>query len=71
MEKHPGSFDIAHIKDANGNTSATRVGNIFVIGDGKKPAISLPKGEGIKLSLIEERDARIDDEEEEEDEDDN
>ena len=48
------------------------VENIFVIGDGKSPAISLPKGEGIKLSLIEERDARIDDEDEgDDDEDDN
>lgn len=65
IEKHPGSFDIAHIKDANGNTFATRVSNIFVIGDGKSPAISLPKGEGIKLTLIEERDLKVDDEEEE------
>ena len=59
VEKHPGSFDIAHVKDSKGNSFATRVGNIFVIGDGKQPAISLPKGDGIKLSLIEERDARL------------
>jgi len=39
-----------------------------VIGDGKNPAISIPKGEGIKLSLIEQRDAKIDDEVEEEEE---
>jgi len=52
VEKHPGSFDIAHIKDAEGATFATRVSNIFIIGDGKSPAISLPKGEGIKLTLI-------------------
>merc|ERR1711907_347664 len=62
IEKHPGSFDIAHVKDAHGQTFATRVSNVFVIGDGKSPAISLPKGEGIKLSNIEERDARRDDE---------
>lgn len=66
VERHPGSFDIAHIKDANGNTFATRVGNIFVIGDSKSPAISLPKGEGIKLTLIEERDAKMGDEAEDE-----
>jgi len=70
VEKHPGSFDIAHIKDANGNTFATRVGNIFVIGDGKSPAISLPKGEGLKLTLIEERDQKMDEEEEDDEEDD-
>lgn len=69
LEKHPGSFDIAHIKDANGNTFATRVSNIFVIGDGKSPAISLPKGEGIKLTLIEERDLKLDDEDEEDEDD--
>lgn len=69
VEKHPGSFDIAHVKDAAGNSFATRVGNVFVIGDGKSPAISLPKGDGIKLTLIEERDNRLDDEEEEDDDD--
>lgn len=36
-----------------------------MIGDGKAPAISLPKGDGIKLTLVEERDARLGKEEEE------
>ena len=36
VEKHPGSFDIAHIKDAEGNAFATRTTNIFAIGEGKK-----------------------------------
>ena len=62
VEKHPGSFDIAHIKDSHGQTFATRVQNVMVIGDGKAPAISLPKGEGIKLTNIEERDAKVDEE---------
>ena len=70
VEKHPGSFDIAHVKDSLGNTFATRVEYIFVIGDGKAPAISLPKGDGLKLSLIEERDNKIDEEEDEADEED-
>jgi len=70
VEKHPGSFDIAHIKDSRGQTFATRVGNIFIIGDGKSPAISLPKGDGIKLTLIEERKAKLDDEEEEDEDED-
>ena len=42
VEKHLGSFDIAHIRDANGKTFATRNSNVFVIGDSKKPAITLP-----------------------------
>ena len=66
IEKHPGSFDIAHIKDSRGHNFSTRIGNVMVIGDGKTPAISLPKGEGIKLSLIEERDQKMDEEESEE-----
>ena len=32
-EKHAGSFDIVHIKDANGHVFATRMKNVFVIGN--------------------------------------
>jgi len=56
VDHHPGSFDIAHLKDRRGNTFATRSGNVFIIGDGNKPAISLPKAKGVKLTVIEERD---------------
>ena len=56
IERHPGSFDIAHVRDARGNTFSTRIGNVFAIGDGKTNAISLPKGEGISYSLVEQRD---------------
>lgn len=59
VEKHPGSFDIAHVKDANNHHFATRINNVFVIGEGKKPVISLLPTRGIKLSLIEERDKRL------------
>jgi len=59
IDRHPGSFDIAHIKDRRGQSFATRLGNVFVIGDATKPAISLPKAKGIKLSVIEEREQRI------------
>jgi len=59
VEKHPGSFDIAHIKDSRGHAFATRVGNIFVIGEGKKPIISLLANKGIQLSLVEERNERL------------
>lgn len=56
VEHHPGSYEIAHVKDSRGNSFATRLSNIFVIGDGKKPLVSLPKQKGIRLSLVEERD---------------
>lgn len=54
-EKHPGSFEIAHLKDRRGHSFATRAGNVFVIGEGAKPWISLPRAKGIKLSIIEEK----------------
>jgi small subunit ribosomal protein S4e len=69
VEHHPGSYEIARVKDAKGHTFATRLENVITIGDGKTPAISLPKGEGIKLSLVEERDARLGEEEEAEEDD--
>lgn len=54
-EKHHGGFEISHLKDKRGHTFATRSGNVFVIGEGNKPWISLPRGKGIKLSIQEER----------------
>ncbi len=57
-ERHPGTFEIIHIKDSVGHTFATRLQNVFVIGKGTKPWISLPKGNGIQLSITEDRNAR-------------
>ncbi|KAJ3199976.1 40S ribosomal protein S4, partial [Clydaea vesicula] len=57
-ERHHGGFDIVHVKDALDRTFATRIANIFVIGQGVKPWISTPKGKGIKLTLEQERDRR-------------
>jgi len=57
-DKHPGSFDIVHVRDAAGNDFATRLGNVFIIGkaDGKttKVYVSLPRDKGIKKSIVEE-----------------
>lgn len=54
-EKHKGSFDIITIEDAAGNRFATRMTNVFVIGKGQKPLISLPKGKGIRLTILQEQ----------------
>jgi len=70
LEKHPGSFEIAHVRDAAGNLFATRLGNVFVIGDGKEPVISIPKGEGLRLTLMEERARRVGDEDVDDEDDD-
>lgn len=58
VEKHPGSFDIVQVKDNLGNVFATRLKNVFVIGKDAKPWVTLPKGKGIKLSIVEERAVR-------------
>lgn len=58
-EKHPGSFEIVHIKDSTGHVFATRLTNVFIIGKATKAFISLPKGKGVKLSIAEERDRRL------------
>jgi small subunit ribosomal protein S4e len=55
FEKHPGSFDIATIRDAAGNTFATRTDNVFVLGNSSEDIqVSLPKGNGVRLNIIEE-----------------
>jgi len=56
VEHHPGSFDIVQVRDTNGHTFSTRQENVFVIGSGETSDITLPKGKGIKLSILEERD---------------
>ncbi|XP_071481439.1 small ribosomal subunit protein eS4-like isoform X3 [Diadema setosum] len=58
-EKHPGSFEIVHVKDASDHSFATRLSNVFVIGKSNKPYVSLPKGKGIRLTIAEEREKRI------------
>jgi small subunit ribosomal protein S4e len=57
-ERHQGSFDIVHLKDSAGHMFATRLSNVFVIGKGNRPMVSLPKRKGMKLSILEERQLR-------------
>lgn len=59
LEKHPGAFDIVHIRDAKDHKFATRKDNIFTIGSGAKPLISLPKSKGIKYTILEDREFRL------------
>jgi small subunit ribosomal protein S4e len=55
IEKHEGSFAIITVKDSKGNTFATRLQNVFVIGSGTTPSVTLPKGRGIKKTILQER----------------
>ena len=54
MEKHKGSFTTVYVKDAVGGAFTTRADYVFIIGKGGKPLISLPKGKGIKLNIVDE-----------------
>ena len=58
-EKHKGTFETIHVQDALGHEFATRLSNVFNIGKGTKPWVSLPKGKGIKLTIIEEAKKRL------------
>lgn len=50
-ERHLGGFDIVRIRDVLDREFATRIGNVFVTGQGNKAWVSLPKGKGVKLSV--------------------
>jgi len=58
-ERHPGSFDIVHIKDAANQTFATRLSYVFLIGKGNKPWVSLPSDKGVRKTIMEEREKRL------------
>ncbi|KAH0664845.1 hypothetical protein KY285_026051 [Solanum tuberosum] len=42
-EKHKGLFETLHIQDSQGHEFATRLGNVFTLGKGTKPWVSLPQ----------------------------
>jgi len=56
-DRHPGSFDIVYLKDKKGNSFATRLPNVFVIGK-KNSAVKLPSEQGVRLTILEERDRK-------------
>merc|ERR1711964_390685 len=55
QERHSGSYTIVTIRDAAGNDFATRIENVFVVGEGNKPMVSLPKSKGVRLTIIQEQ----------------
>merc|ERR1712000_427857 len=60
LERHPGSFGIAHVVDEAGNEFATRITNLFVIGKSMKNIpVTLPKAKGIVQNPITEREERL------------
>lgn len=58
-EKHPGTYDIVHIRDNAGQSFSTRSSYVFVIGKGVHPWVSLPRNKGIRVSIVEDRKIRL------------
>ena len=56
---HPAAFDMAYIRDPRDRKFATRRDNIFILGEGSKAAITLPKSKGVKYTIIEDREHRL------------
>lgn len=53
-----GDNDLVTLKDVKGHTFTTRINYVFVIGDEKNAAVTLPAKEGVKSSIIEEQELR-------------
>lgn len=58
INKFDNNFDLVTIKDSRGHSFTTRTSYIIAIGKGTKPMITLPKGNGERLSIIEEAQIR-------------
>ena len=56
---HPGSYEIVHVKDANGSTFSTRAENVFVLGTGTTSWVPLTKDKGIRKTPLEERELKL------------
>merc|ERR1712037_242316 len=60
IQRHPGSFDVVNVRDAEGHSFATRLGNVFSLSKaGEGIAQSLPQGRGVKLTIIQEREKNL------------
>jgi small subunit ribosomal protein S4e len=57
-ERHLGSFDIVHLKDAAGHKFTTRGANVFALGH-HTSLISLPRNKGVRLTILQERERRL------------
>jgi small subunit ribosomal protein S4e len=56
VEKHPGSYEIIHIKDNNGLEFSTRTSNVFVTGTNQHEVALLKRHS--RLTIISERNIR-------------
>jgi len=55
LEEHPVAETIAYIEDLAQRPFSTLSSNVFIIGEGDKPMVTLPKGGGVKLTILEQK----------------
>jgi len=55
LEKHVGAHTVAYIEDLAGHQFSTLSHNLFVIGEGGKIMVTLPKGNGIYKNILEQK----------------
>jgi len=55
LEPHPGADTIAYIEDLAGRSFSTLGSYVFIIGESNKPMVTLPKGGGVKLTILEQK----------------
>lgn len=59
IQRHDAKDDVVNVIDAKGRSFTTKSSNVFVIGDQERLLITLPKGDGIKLSELEKSNERF------------
>jgi len=65
VDKHPGSFDIVHLteRESKGDhepqSFCTRIGNVFMLGKGDKPWVTLGFDKGIRPTIFEDSARRL------------
>eukprot|EP00746_Dinoflagellata_sp_MGD_P145759 gnl/MRDRNA2_/MRDRNA2_78328_c0_seq2.p1 gnl/MRDRNA2_/MRDRNA2_78328_c0~~gnl/MRDRNA2_/MRDRNA2_78328_c0_seq2.p1 ORF type:complete len:253 (+),score=-6.29 gnl/MRDRNA2_/MRDRNA2_78328_c0_seq2:63-821(+) len=55
LDKHTGSYTTVIVRDAIGRNLMTRTCNVFVIGKGNEPKISLLKSKGVRWTILQEQ----------------
>ena len=53
IEEQMAGFHIVHMQDAGEAEFATRIANVFVIGENEHPLITLPRRDGVRPSILE------------------
>merc|ERR1712224_4242 len=59
LDKHTGAHTIVIIRDAIGRNLMTRKENVFVLGTGDQPKISLLKSKGVRWTILQEQQKNI------------